>query len=86
VELYYTEFGDSSIDFVVRFWVPFRKQSDYLRPKSEAIVRIKKAFDEAEITIPFPIRTLDLSSGGGEKLADALPVGLRGKTLGSHEE
>jgi len=78
VELFYEAFGDSSIDFLVRFWVPYRKQSDYLAARSEAIVRIHRAFDEAGLTIPFPIRTLDFGIVGGETLAEALPEPLGG--------
>lgn len=73
VELFFTEFGDSSINFTVRFWIDFAKQTDFLNAQSEAIIALKKAFDEADITIPFPIRTLDFGVGGGEKLAEALP-------------
>ncbi|MDX1503889.1 MAG: mechanosensitive ion channel [Thermoanaerobaculia bacterium] len=71
VELYYNEFGDSSINFVVRFWIPFGdSQAAYLAAQSEAIQRIKTAFDEGGITIPFPIRTLDFGVVGGEPLAE----------------
>jgi small conductance mechanosensitive channel len=64
VELFFEEFGDSTINLVVRFWIPFAaKQSDYLRAKSEAIVRLKKAFDENDISMPFPVRTLDVPPG-----------------------
>ena len=60
-DLYYTEFGDSSINFVVRFWIPFKdKQKVYRKATSDAIMQIKKAFDKEGITIPFPIRTLDV--------------------------
>jgi small conductance mechanosensitive channel len=61
VELYYEEIGESSINFVVRFWIPFSKQGDYLEARSEAIERIKKSFDAEGITMPFPTRTLDFS-------------------------
>jgi small conductance mechanosensitive channel len=60
VELFYEEFADSSIDFTVRFWIPFETQKDYLAARSDAIIRIKQAFDANGITIPFPTRTLDL--------------------------
>ena len=73
VELFFTEFGDSSINFSVRFWIDFAKQTDFLNAQSEAIIALKKAFDAADITIPFPIRTLDFGVVGGEKLAEALP-------------
>ncbi len=50
-------FGDSSIDFVVRYWT-LPQQKDVRRIQTQAIVAIKKAFDEADINIPYPIRTL----------------------------
>jgi len=61
LEVMFTGFGDSSINFTLRFWIPYRKQVDYVGAKSEAIMRIKRSFDQAGITIPFPIRTLDIS-------------------------
>ncbi len=61
LEVMFTGFGDSSINFTLRFWIPYRRQVDYVGAKSEAIMRIKRAFDEAGIVIPFPIRTLDIS-------------------------
>ncbi|MBF9239438.1 mechanosensitive ion channel family protein [Hymenobacter sp. BT683] len=60
-EVMFTGFGDSAITFTLRFWIPYQKQVDYVGAKSEAILRIKRAFDEAGIVIPFPIRTLDVS-------------------------
>ena len=59
----------TAITFVVRFWIPFvAKQADYLRAKSEAIERLKRAFDENGITMPFPIRTIEFAGAGpGEK-------------------
>ena len=61
VEVMFTAFADSSITFTLRFWIPFAKQVDYVGAKSEAIMRVKRAFDAAAIVIPFPIRTLDVS-------------------------
>lgn len=79
VELFYEGFGDSAINFVVRFWIPYARQPDYLAARSAAIVAIKQAFDRERITIPFPIRTLDFAAVGGTTLPDALrPV------LGEH--
>ena len=78
VQLFYTEFGDSSINFEVRFWIHFKKQGDFYRAQSDAIIAIKKSFDANGITIPFPIRTLDFGIVGGETLAEALPPKLRG--------
>lgn len=62
VELFYEELAESSIDFTVRFWIPFVAQKDYLAARSDAIIRIKQAFDANGITIPFPTRTVDVRS------------------------
>lgn len=62
VDLYFDEFADSAITFSVRFWITFKKQTDYLQARSEAIKAIKKEFDKQHITIPFPVQTLELSS------------------------
>ncbi|MCB9034073.1 MAG: mechanosensitive ion channel [Chitinophagales bacterium] len=58
VEFYYTNFGDSAIDFLLRFWVDAKENKTALEVKSEAIIAIKTAFDEHKINIPFPITTL----------------------------
>jgi small-conductance mechanosensitive channel len=70
VSLFYTEFGDSSINFSVRFWAKTAGQADYLQAQSDGIMAIKKVFDKNDITIPFPIRTLDFGIKGGEKLSE----------------
>lgn len=73
IELYYHEFGGSSINFTVRFWIAFQQQSDYLKAKSEAIKTIKVLFDKENISIPFPMRTLELSDK--QDLIDAITSG-----------
>ena len=75
VEVFFTGFGSSSIDFVGRFWVDYEKQPDFLDAQSRAIIATKKAFDANDIVIPFPIRTLDFGVRGGQPLAEALPRG-----------
>ena len=62
VEFYYTEFGDSSINFLCRFWVDSKNALQKLKAKSDAIIQIKKAFDKEGISIPFPIRTLEFNN------------------------
>lgn len=68
--MFYQEFGDSSINFVIRMWVNSTDQPTYLQVGSEAIIQIKKAYDENNIMIPFPIRTLDFGIKGGIPLND----------------
>lgn len=59
VEFYFTEFGDSSINFLCRFWVDSENALEKLKAKSNAIMEIKQAFDNEGINIPFPMRTLE---------------------------
>ena len=72
VEFFYTAFGDSSINFVVRYWVNYGRQPDYFSAVSDGIKNLKKTYNENDITIPFPIRTLDFGIKGGEKLNSML--------------
>jgi len=54
-------FGGSSINFTLRVWQDFtNQQAVFLNLQDEAILAIKAAFDKEGITIPFPMRTLDL--------------------------
>ena len=70
ISMFYEEFGDSSINFVIRLWVNTTGQVEFLGVKSEAIMRIKNAYDENNIMIPFPIRTLDFGIKGGTSLQE----------------
>ncbi|MDX1762479.1 MAG: mechanosensitive ion channel family protein [Christiangramia sp.] len=62
VEFMYNEFGDSSINFVVRFWANVTSNRDILIARSAAIIAIKKVYDEHDVNIPFPIRTLEFKN------------------------
>jgi small conductance mechanosensitive channel len=56
-EIDLVNFGESSIDFFVRYWTAPQKP-EVRRVQTRAILAIKKALDEANINIPYPIRTL----------------------------
>jgi len=73
VEFYFTEFGDSSINFLCRFWIDAESMLEKLRAKTRAIIEIKKAYDQEGINIPFPIRTLEFNN----KLAFENPIKLQ---------
>ncbi|MBN2869246.1 MAG: mechanosensitive ion channel family protein, partial [Flavobacteriaceae bacterium] len=62
VEFYFTEYGSSSINYLCRFWIDAENALEKLRAKSKAIIEIKKAYDKADINIPFPIRTLQFDN------------------------
>jgi small conductance mechanosensitive channel len=59
IEFFYTEFGDSSINFMVRFWADQVNGKEKWALQHKAIKLIKSNFDAKDINIPFPIRTLD---------------------------
>jgi len=58
IEFYWLKFGDSSIDFQLRFWIQATDRFSLIRSRSRAIVALKKSFDKENINIPFPIRTI----------------------------
>lgn len=62
VEFYFTEFGDSSINYLCRFWIDAESMLEKLNAKTKAIIEIKKAYDKEGINIPFPIRTLQFDN------------------------
>ncbi|WP_246085340.1 mechanosensitive ion channel family protein [Paucihalobacter ruber] len=59
IEFFYTAFGDSSINYLIRFWTPIKDRKDILDAQSKGIMAIKAAYNANNINIPFPIRTLD---------------------------
>ena len=70
IEFFYTEFGDSSINFLVRFWADCSNGKENFMHQHTAIKTIKKHFDDADINIPFPIRTLDFGKNNLTVLSD----------------
>jgi len=50
-----TNLGGSSVDFLVRAWVP---RGDYFQYKADMTRKVKEAFDAGGIDIPFPTRTI----------------------------
>lgn len=71
VELYFQEFKDSSIQFVIRFWTSYRRRAEYLQARSAAIVAIKQAFDREGISIPYPTQMTVTSEQAGPRRRDA---------------
>lgn len=59
VEFFFTEFGDSSINFMTRFWIDMTKVKQEHEARHKAIKIIRSHFNNKGINIPFPIRTLD---------------------------
>ncbi len=87
VTLHWQGFGDSSIDFIVNIWMEYsNNQLAYVGVKNDAIKRLKAAFDENDIMIPFPIRTLDFGIKGGVKFNEELKsVGISNGLSGKND-
>jgi len=66
--VYAEGFGDSSINLLVWFWIKYPSEPDFMTVRHKGVVAVKQALDAADISIPFPIRTLDFGIKGGEKL------------------
>ncbi len=69
-DFYFTDIGSYAYNFEVRFWIEFLKQTDYLNAMSEAIMRIKKRFEQEKITIAYPVQSLDFGVKGGVSIFD----------------
>ncbi len=70
ITMFYQEFGGSTINFMLRLWINSPEQAIYLKVGSEAIMRLKKAYDKNSIMLPFPTTTLDFGVKGGVPLTD----------------
>ena len=80
-EIDLVSFGDSSIDFIVRYWTSSR-QAEVRRVQTRAILAIKKALDDADIGIPYPIRTLYFYNQ--DRYNDYMPDGSKNDNQSSY--
>lgn len=77
VQVFASEFGDSSINFEVSWWTG-SKPVEERKSRDSVVAAIKRALDDAGIEIPFPYRTLTVS---GE-----LPVRVRNESRSQGDE
>ncbi len=70
VDFYFTDIGNSTYNFEVRFWIKFSHQKDYLNAMSETIMRVKKRFEQENISIAYSVTTLDFGVKGGVNIFD----------------
>jgi len=68
-----TELADSYVGLQSRIWIDDPSRSDFVKARADYVTAVKKRFDEEDITIPFPQRTVsgrdawsEPSSFGGE--------------------
>lgn len=72
VDVFFTDFDSSSINLVVHLWVKYPQDKSLLRACHKAIKNIKKSYERNNITIPFPIRTLDFGTKGEKLTSEVL--------------
>jgi len=70
IDFYFTGIGSSTYNFMVRFWIRFKNNDDYNKGMHEAIVRLKRRFEEEDISIAYNVTTLDFGVKGGVGLFD----------------
>ncbi|ESS03161.1 MAG: small-conductance mechanosensitive channel [uncultured archaeon A07HR67] len=68
-----TELADSYVGLQSRIWIDDPSRADFVKARAEYVKAVKERFDEQDISIPFPQRTVsgrnewtDPSSFGGE--------------------
>jgi len=70
-------FGDSSVVFELRFWIRNPSAQRLWQAKTAVIRAVKTAFDDEDVTIPYPQRELSArpgaAIGGADPGADAAP-------------
>ncbi|QSG07206.1 mechanosensitive ion channel family protein [Halapricum desulfuricans] len=53
-----TELGDSSVGLKSRVWIADPGRGDFVKTKGEYVQAVKERFDEEDINIPYPNRTI----------------------------
>lgn len=61
IDVHYTQVSASTYDYTVRFWIDI-KNIGFLEARSEAIMALKKCYDEQGIDLAYSTITLDFSS------------------------
>nr|WP_148290968.1 mechanosensitive ion channel family protein [Halorhabdus tiamatea] len=61
------ELGDSSVGLQSRIWIDNPSRADFVKTRAEYVQAVKERFDEADINIPYPNRTIggELAVEGG---------------------
>ena len=60
----FANFGDSSLDFVLYFWIEFKPDMNAKGLDSDLRIMIDKSLSEAKISIPFPQRDINFGQNG----------------------
>jgi potassium-dependent mechanosensitive channel len=66
-EVFFVDFGASSLDFKLIYWLNVNRMIDLLRVQSDIRAQIDTQFREAAITIPFPQRDVHIQNNGDQE-------------------
>lgn len=70
IHFYFTDIGSSTFNFMLDFWAEFTSYEDYLAIKSQAIMELKRCFEQADISLAYNVTTLDFGVKGGVNIFD----------------
>ena len=70
IDFYFTDIGESTYNFMLRYWVKFESNDDFCRGMNDVIIRIKKRFEQENISIAYPVTSIDFGVKGGVNLFD----------------
>jgi small conductance mechanosensitive channel len=72
--LYFQQFGNSSIDLTIYYWIDTQK-TDPLTAKDAGLIAIQNAFTAAKIDMPFPTQTVYLKQeSGSQNTPSPIPI------------
>ncbi len=83
-EVFFMEFGDSALNFELRFWV--MQESNTVKVKSEVALEVMRLLDDAGIEIPYPQRDLRLRSVDPQAAAALQWMGPNGRRRLGHPD
>lgn len=83
IDFYFSDIGSYSYDFVLRFWIKFESNDDYCKAMSDAIMNIKKRFEQENISVAYPVTTLDFGVKGGVNLFDK-EIEIKNRNVSGH--
>ena len=85
--VYAEGFGDSSVNLLVWFWIVYPgDEVGYMESRHKAVVAIKRSLKEADIMIPFPIRTLEFDAKGGTKLESIVSEHMSSRSVNGSDK
>jgi small-conductance mechanosensitive channel len=77
-QVYLDEYGDSSVNFALTYWLDMTAGNDARRIRSDLLHMIDSAFADAGIAMPFPQRDVHLDAAKPLRVEVVAPAGNAG--------